>query len=335
MTLIDAHAHIVLKGTTGAAGPVCGPEIGYSDGVPWYRIGDWKLHGVDYENSPFMQSDLRLAAMDEAGITAQLLSPNPLTYFHHIAPSDATNYCRRHNEELATIVAEHPDRFAGFASVPMQDPDAAVAELERSVNDLGMLGAYIGSDPGRHLDDPAYDEFYAACVELDVPLSIHPAPTGLDGPQRDDRITKFDLELVVEFSYEEMMSVALLIFGGVLQRHPGLDVCISHGGGSTPFHLAKLRKLAERRPSMPEWIKEPGAFDAEIAKLWFDIHVTGEAERAFAVQQLGTEHLVFGTNFSGWDGGSTDGIEDLASTLNTNAIELFRLDRRAPGLLDS
>lgn len=330
--MIDAHAHVVLPGTEGAAGPDCGPESGHDGDVPWYRVGEWTLRGVRYENSPFTDAELRLAAMDAAGITGQLLSPNPLTYFHHIGPDRAVDFCRRHNDELAAVVAAHPARLAGFCAIPLQDPGAAAAETARAVTELGLLGPYVGTDPGRPLDDPTLDEVYAACVELDVPLSIHPAPSGLDGPLRDPRMRRFDLDLVSEFSYEEMIAVATLVFGGVLRRHPDLDVCVSHGGGSTPMHLAKLRRLAERRPSMPEWIRQPGAFDDQIGRLWFDLHVTGEAERAFAVAQLGTERLVFGTNFAGWDGGDTSGIADLAPTLDANAVRLFRLDERAPAI---
>ncbi|MGI9598426.1 MAG: amidohydrolase family protein [Acidimicrobiales bacterium] len=334
--LIDSHAHVVLAGAMGAAGPVCGPELGYhDDATPWFRVGEWRLDGVRYEGSPFMDVDVRLAAMDEAGITAQILSPNPLTYLHFIPADDAIAYCRRHNEELAEIVRANPGRLGGFAALPLQEPSAAAEELARSIGDLGLLGAYVGTDPGRPLDDPTLDEVYAACVELDAPLLMHPAPSGLDGPLRDPRMRRFDLDLVIEFSYEELIAVASVIFGGVLQRHPQLDLCVSHAGGSTPMHLAKLQKLAERRPSSPEWLKEPGAFRGELAKLWFDLHVTGEDERRFAVSQLGTERLVFGTNFAGWDGGSAESAASvgLVDTLNANATRLFRLDDRAPGLV--
>ena len=136
---------------------------------------------------------------------------------------------------------------------------------------------------------------------------------------------RFDLDLVVEFSYEEMVATAMLVFGGVTTRHPRLDICLSHGGGSTMMHRAKLRKLAERRPSMPEWIREPGACDAALDRLWFDCHVTGDAELAFAVSQLVTHHLVFGTNFRGWDSGSVGRVDDLRDTLNANARRLLRL----------
>jgi aminocarboxymuconate-semialdehyde decarboxylase len=332
--LIDSHAHVVLGGAMGAAGPACGPELGYHpDGTPWFRVGDWRLDGVKYEGSPFMDVGLRLNAMDAAGIGAQILSPNPLTYLHFIPAADAISYCRTHNNELAEIVRANPNRLGGFASLPMQDPSAAALELQRAVNELGLLGAYVGTDPGRPLDDPTLDEVYAACVELDVPFMLHPAPSGLDGPLRDPRMRRWDLDLVIEFSYEEMIAVATVIFGGVLQRHPELDLCVSHAGGSTPMHLAKFEKLAERRPGSPEWLKEPGTFRHELGKLWFDLHVTGDDERRFASSQLGTDRLVFGTNFAGWDGGVATSAGPLADKLNDNATRLFRLPERAPGFL--
>lgn len=334
--LIDAHAHVVMGGTMGAAGPACGPELGYHpDGTPWFRVGDWRLDGVRYEGSPFMDVDRRLEAMDEAGISAQILSPNPLTYLHFIPPTDAVAYCRKHNDDLAELARRHPDRLGGFASLPLQDPSAAAEELARSIDELGLLGAYVGTDPGRPLDDPTMDEVYAACVELDAPLMMHPAPSGLDGPLRDPRMRRFDLDLVIEFSYEEMIAVTTVIFGGVLQRHPQLDLCISHAGGSAPMHLAKLEKLAEQRPGSPEWLKEPGTFRSELAKLWFDLHVTGDDERAFATAQLGTDRLVFGTNFAGWDGGAASSAGELTEQLNDNAATLFRLGRRSPSLVAS
>lgn len=313
----------------GAAGPVCGPELGsHPDGTPWFRVGDWRLDGVPYRESLLMQTQLRLDAMDEAGIELQALSPNPLTYLHWIPARDAVGYCRRHNDELAEIVRAYPGRFVGLASLPMQDVDAACTELRRAVAELGLVGGYIGTDFGCHLDDARLDPFYATCVELDVPLFFHPAPSGLDGPLRDDRMRRFDLDLVIEFSYEEMLAVAYLVFGGVLRRFPTLDVCLSHGGGSTPMHLSKLRKLAERRRAAPEWIREDGVFDAQVSRLWFDCHVTGDAEFAFAVAQLGTARLVFGTNFGGWDKGTAPGVAPLADTLNANARRLLRLDPR-------
>ena len=127
-----------------------------------------------------------------------------------------------------------------------------------------------------------------------------------------------------------MITVAMLVFGGVGRRHPDLDICISHGGGSLPMHRAKFRKLAERRPSSPDWLKEPGAFDAAVDRLWFDCHVPATKSSTSRCSRLGTERLVFGTNFGGWDKGTIGHLGDLPDLLNANAARLLRLEKRAP-----
>ena len=330
--IIDCHGHVVLEGSMGTAG-WCGPTIGaHPDGTPFFQVGNYRLDGVAYRGSLFIETDLRLAAMDAQGIALQALSPNPLTYLHFIEAPLAVDFCRAHNDDLAATVAAHPDRFVGLGALPMQDLDAAVAELRRAVTELGLVGGYIGTDIGRFLDDPAMDELYATCVELDAPLFLHPTQSGIDGPLRDPRVRRFDLDLVLEYGFEEVLAVATLVFGGVTERFPTLDVCLSHGGGFTSMAMGKLRKLAERRRAVPEWLHTPGAFDRALARLWFDCHVTGSAEFAFAVSQLGLDHLVYGTNFGGWDKGTGPDVTELRTRLNANAIALLRLERHRPAV---
>ena len=331
--LIDVHGHIVLEGSMGRAG-ACGPEIGcHADAGPWFRVGNYRLDGVAYRGSLFMDVDMRRAAMDAAGIRVQALSPNPLTYLHFIDAPAAADFCRAHNDSLAEVVADRPDRFVGLGALPMQDIGAACAELRRIVGDLGLLGGYIGTDFGTPLDAPAMDALYETCVELDVPLFLHPTQSGIDGPLLSERLRRWDLDLVLEYSLEEALAAATLIFGGVLRRHVGLDVCLSHGGGSLALVLSKLRKLAERRPASPDWLKPEGVFDRQLERLWFDCHVTGEREFAFVTDVLGADRLVYGTNFGGWDRGTGPDVAELADTLNENAARLLRLARRAPHLL--
>ena len=215
--------------------------------------------------------------------------------------------------------------LSDWPALPMQDVDAACAELQRAVRELGLLAGYTGTAFGTPLDDPALDQLWSLCTELDVPHFLHPTQSGIDGPLLDPRLRRWDLDLVLEYSYEETVAVATLVFGGVTERHPNLDLCLSHGGGTTPVILSKLRKLAERRPAAPEWIKEPGAFDRALNRVWFDCHVTGPAELALALEQFGTDRLVYGTNFGGWDRGTGPDVTNLADTLNTNATRLLRL----------
>jgi aminocarboxymuconate-semialdehyde decarboxylase len=322
--MIDVHAHVVLEGTLGCAGHY-GPELGVGpEGRPRFRAGNYVLDGVNYRNSPFMDVDLRLALNDRLGIDLQVLSPNPITYFHHIEADVAAGYCRWHNDEMAKIVAAHPDRFRGFAQLPMQDVDASVSELRRAVGDLGLTGAYIGTDFGRTFDDRELDALWEALVELDVPLFIHPAPAGIDGPLRDERIRGYDLDLSLGFLYEETMAIAYLVYGRVLERHPGLDICLSHGGGASALMRGRLEHQGRTRP----WAREsPVDFTAGLRRLWFDQHVHDDAALALVTEVVGESRLVVGTNLAGWDAPWAAEEIPYVPAYDVNARRLLRLDR--------
>jgi len=323
---IDIHAHVVLEQVLGAAGRH-GPEIGAdAAGEPWFRVAGYRLDGVRYRGSAFMDVDLRIAGMDRAGIDFQVLSPNPLTYFHHIDAAEALGFCRRHNDAMAALVAAHPDRLGGFAALPMQDPGAAADELERAVDELGLLGAYVGVEFGTPLDAPEMDAFYARVVRLDVPLFFHPAPPGIDGPPADARPRRFDLDLICGFAADETLTVATLIYGEVLDRHPTLDVCVSHGGGATPFLVGRMARAARVRPWSPASLRADGAFEARLAKLWFDAHVQDRRACRLLEEVVGRDRLVMGTNFAGWDQGDALELGDWSKDLAANARRLLRIE---------
>jgi aminocarboxymuconate-semialdehyde decarboxylase len=298
---IDIHAHAVLEETLGAAG-VHGPELTTAaDGRPLFRVGGYKLHGVRYRGSPFMDVERRIEAMDAAGIDFQVLSPNPLTYFHFVDAPSAVAFCRRHNDVLAALVARYPGRLAGLAALPMQDPVAAAEELTRSVRELGLWGAYVGTEFGIRLEDPRLDPLYRRFVELNVPLFLHPAPAGIDGPAAFPPVDRFDLELLLGFAAQETIAVGALIFGGVLDRHPELDICVSHGGGAIAFLAGRFGEAAAKRPWSQGAMREPGAFEARLKRLWFDNHVHDPRSLAFLESVVGRDRLLLGTNFAGWD----------------------------------
>lgn len=322
--MIDVHAHAVLAGVMGCAGEY-GPELGTGpEGRPRFRAGNYVLDGVDYTGSPFMDIDVRLALNDHLGIDLQVLSPNPITYFNHIESDVATGFCRWHNDEMATIVAGHPDRFRGFAQLPMQDVDASVVELHRAVGDLGLVGPYIGTDFGIDFDDERLDPFWAAAVELDVPVFIHPAPWGIDGPLRDERIRKYDLDLSIGFMFEETLAMACLIYGGVLDRHPGLDICLSHGGGACAYMLGRLEHQGRTRP----WARgHPTDFRGTMRRMWFDNHVHDDDSLALLERKVGRERIVVGTNLAGWDAPTEPDQIPFVEAYDDNARRLLRLDR--------
>jgi hypothetical protein len=190
----------------------------------------------------------RLQSMDEAGITVQVLSstgPGP-----DLVPGpDGVAMSREMNDHLAAAVGRHPDRFAGFAALPMQAPDAAAAELARTVKELGFLGALInGTTNGLFLDHPSYDSLLAAAVELDVPIYIHPHLP----PEPVRQAYYSDLPAgaarVLEsagwgWHQETAIHVLRMAVAGTLDRHPRLKLIIGHMGEMLPMMMARIDEV--------------------------------------------------------------------------------------------
>ena len=190
----------------------------------------------------------RLKSMDEAGITMQVLSntgPGP----DLVPGADGIALAREMNDHLAQTIARHPDRFAGFAVLPMQSPDACADELVRCVKQLGFLGALVnGTTEGRFLDHPSYDGILAASVELDVPLYIHPhlAPE----PVRQAYYSGLEpgAGRVLEaagwgWHSETAIHLLRLVLAGALDRHPKLKIIIGHMGEMLPVMLDRINAV--------------------------------------------------------------------------------------------
>ena len=320
--VIDTHAHVVLRETEGAAGKY-GPEILFDGDIPIYRIGNYSLRDVNYLGTAFTDPKIRLDRMDEAKIDVQILTPNPLTYFHYIEASKAISFSKIHNDSLAKTIQFAPERFLGMANLPIQDPIAARDEIYRCVEELNLCGAAIGTSSIRQLDDPCYDILYDAFELLGVPLFIHPAPSGIDRPLIEESLRKYELDLMVGFSFQETIAVSNLIFGGVLERHPKLHVCISHGGGMLPFVAGRLSKASKKRSWVPMNLRPDGAFEEEIRKLWYDSHVHSNHSLDLLEKIVGNDRIVYGTNFAGWDQPENYEANERSEQWRLNTLALF------------
>jgi aminocarboxymuconate-semialdehyde decarboxylase len=320
--VIDLHAHVVLEAGFGAAGKF-GPEHSKDEnGVPFFRIGEYVMKPISYTGSVFMDTGLRLERMAENGIDLQMLSPNPLTMFHHIPADIATKFCQISNDAMAELVGQYPDKLLGAACLPMQDIDAANRELERCVKELGLVAAYTGTDFPHDLDDSRMDAFYQQLVELDVPLFLHPASSGGDAGPLDERMNRFNLSILLGYPYEEMVACAMLLFGGVFDRHPHVDICISHGGGALPYLFDRFEGMTKFGNWVPESIQQHG-LEVMVKKLWFDAHVDGATAHNRLLEVVGHDRLVYGTNFGGWD--TPPKADEFAASLTPNAEKLLRL----------
>jgi uncharacterized protein len=191
----------------------------------------------------------RLKSMDEAGITVQVLSnsgPGP-----DLVPGpDGVAMAREMNDHLATAIARHPDRLAGFAALPMHRPDACADELVRAVKDLRFVGTLInGTTDGRFLDHPSYDGLLAAAVELDVPIYIHPHLPPEPVRQAYYSALQPGAGRVLEstawgWHSETAIHVLRMVLAGTLDRHPRLRLVIGHMGEMLPVMLARIDEVS-------------------------------------------------------------------------------------------
>jgi predicted TIM-barrel fold metal-dependent hydrolase len=200
----------------------------------------------------------RLADMDAAGIGMQVLSYGG---FPQLLPAqEAVELNRAANDRLAEAAQAHPERFAGFATLPWQAPEAAARELERAVKELGLKGALINGRPGEtFLDDPHYAPILAALDEMQVPLFVHP---GLPLPAvQAPYYGGFDRELTARLSMfawgwhnEAGIHVVRLLLAGVFDRYPNLQVISGHWGEMVPFYL---QRLEDSIPQEASGLKRP------------------------------------------------------------------------------
>lgn len=317
-SVFDLHAHVVLEEAFGCAGDV-GPFHGIDgDGAEFFRVGDYEMKPIGYRNSVFMNVERRLELMAKTGIDRQLLSPNPLTFFGAIDSRSALDFARATNDAMAELVGRHPGVLYGSAALPLQDPDAAAAELERATKDLGLVAGYVGTNYGFSFDDARLDDFYRHTVHLDVPLFVHGATNDGHNKAGDERLHQFGLDLIVGYTYEETLAAAALVLGGVFDRHPGLDICISHGGGAITF-------LAQRFDSMAHFRGRESDFGASLRQLWFDAHLEPGPARDLLADTVGTDRMVYGTNFGGWD--TPTATDEFDASLTASAEKLLRLNQ--------
>ena len=223
---------------------------------------------------------------------------------------------------MADTVAAAPDRLVGLAALPMQEVSAACEELERAVSTLGLKGAMIGTDIPQGFACQSLDPFYQKLTDLDVPLFIHASSTDGVSGLKDDRLGLHNFSLSLGYAQEETLAVAQLLLDGVLDRHPALDICISHGGGTAAFLAEKIDQLAQVDPTASEGVRQNG-FGHELQKLWFDTHVKGEVAATALRHYAHEDKLVLGTNLGGFD--TPEALSADAARLSQNARRLLRL----------
>jgi predicted TIM-barrel fold metal-dependent hydrolase len=213
------------------------------------QAGGWsRTFAAELEAKMSDLGDTRLKDMDAGPIDLQVISHTPSAIVP-LPGDEAVRLTREANDQLASAVAAHPDRFAGFATLPMTDPEAAANELERAVSSLGFKGAMInGTTNGRFLDDPSFLPILEQAVALNVPIYIHPEvpPAAVQQAYYSglDPAVNFSLSTAGWGWHSEVGLHALrLILAGVFDRLPTLQIIIGHMGEMIPFMLARSNNV--------------------------------------------------------------------------------------------
>jgi aminocarboxymuconate-semialdehyde decarboxylase len=237
--------------------------------------------------------ELRLKDMDRMGIDVQAVSPAPNQTYYWTDPGEGQGLARRVNERIAEICGKYPERFVGLGTVPLQDPDLAVAELIYCTRNLGLRGVEINpSVNGMDLSDGrlALEGFFAKAQELDIVIFMHPI-----GFTQGERLLDHYLNNVIGNPLETTVAASHLIFDGVMQRHPKLKIVLPHAGGYLAHYWARMDHAWKVRPDCRVVIKrKPSSY---LEKFYFDTLTFDRGMLKNLVERFGADRVVLGTDY--------------------------------------
>jgi aminocarboxymuconate-semialdehyde decarboxylase len=273
-------------------------------------------------------AEQRIADMDLMGIDIQAISPAPRQTYYGADPELGLATARTLNDEIATIVGLHPDRFTGLGTIPLQAPELAIAELERLHKSLGMRGIEIMTHvAGEDLSDDRFRPVFRKIEELGLLVFMHP-----DGFTEARRFKDHYFANVIGNPLDTTVALHHLIFGGVLEDCPGLKLVAAHGGGYLPAYSGRIDHAASARPDTCECIRHmPTTY---LKRLYFDTIVYTHHQLHYLVEQYGADHVLMGTDYPA-DMGEIDpiGFIESAPDLDDNERRAI-LGRNAARLLN-
>jgi aminocarboxymuconate-semialdehyde decarboxylase len=299
--VVDLHCHYlnpVINAKTAHLNPaqydpttVFADEITRATNVKQMKSRAPKLTGVNQ----------RLVDMDRMGVDIQAVCPAPYHFFYWTEADYGAELAREVNEGIAKIVSDTPDRFVGLGSVPLQNSQLAIRELNHCVKNLGMRGIEICTNVnGKNLTDPSLklDKFFARCEELGVVIFMHPL-----GWTQADRLTHHYFNNVIGNPLESTVAVSHLIFDGVMARYPKLKIVVAHGGGFIAHYWARMDHAWRARPDCRTVIKRlPSSY---LEKFYFDTITFDPEMLKRLIDRFGADHVVLGTDYP-YDMGEED-----------------------------
>jgi len=234
---------------------------------------------------------VRLKHMDRMGIDMQAVSPAPNQTYYWTEPGMGQELARGVNEGIAKVVADHPDRFVGLGTVPLQNPELAVSELRFAMKTLGLRGVEINPNVnGKEISRSGLDKFFSAAEQLGAVIFMHPI-----GYTDGSRLMDHYFNNVIGNPLETTVATAHLIFDGVMERHPKLKVVLPHAGGYLAHYWARMDHAYQARPDCRVCIKrKPSTY---LEKFYFDTIAFDPGMLQHLIERFGADHVLLGTDY--------------------------------------
>jgi aminocarboxymuconate-semialdehyde decarboxylase len=253
-------------------------------------------------------------------------------YWYGLGESDARDFSRNTNDDLAEMVAGHPDRYVGLGYLALQDVEGSIAELERCVRDLGMPGVMVGTNVnGDDWDSERLFPVLKAAQDLGAVVYFHPARG-----RANAWLNKYHFSNLIGNPLETTMALGCLIFGGVFDKLPELKTCFAHAGGYGVLGVGRLDHGCKVRPEAVGLEALPSDY---LKHCWFDIITHNERALRYVIDMVGADQIVLGSDYPADMGEPfpVDWIENTPSLdaaeksaiLGANAVDLFGLERFA------
>jgi aminocarboxymuconate-semialdehyde decarboxylase len=329
--IVDVHVHYIAPEVfeslrRGGAGS--GVRLLPGDGIR-LQVGD------EAPTRPLLPAlytlDLHTKFLAERGIDRAVFGPLMDVAGYSLPPVEGAAWSRLQNEALAATLAGVPGAHRGLATVPLQDPALAAAELTVAVRELGLRGAMIDPNAlGRPLGDAAFDPFWKAAAELAAPVVLHPFLL-----EAVERFGRHYLHNLVGYPFETTLAAAGLIMGGTLDRFPALDVVLVHGGGFLPYHIGRFDRAHQTRPeARADGAAMPSGY---LRRFHYDTLVQRPEALGYLIRTVGHERVVLGSDHPFWMGDPDPcrvvrdarlAPAEEAAILGGNAARLFRMDSR-------
>lgn len=347
--IIDLHAHLAHPKFYNQH-PHWGPFWEQRpDGSAGLRVGKWELvlstremrerlektgKQEDPADATRKRADpaTRIAMMDTMGQDAQVVSIPAHMDMYWTEPEFSVRFATHVNDVMAEYCAQYPDRLYFWAHAALNQPAAAVAEIERAVRQLGAVGVSCGGSNfgGLEFDSEELYPVWEKVCALNVPLFVHGYNQSVTWGEKADT-EKYETTSIVGMLHDETKCFWNLICGGVLDRFPDLKVYITHGGGYVPYQLGRFEMTLENLPN----VKNKHPLSYYMKNFWFDPLIHEMPMRQAVCEVIGADKLLYGSNFGGSDTIRevlTDGLrlsdEDKAKIECENALSLLKIKRR-------